>query len=184
MAKPYDLDEEMAAEAVRDINAGTDHIWMPIEFVKDDIPPPKAPLPAISVQISRMSIIERVKLALLGGKDARMILAHDSNRVVRRYILMNPRITDGEIAAIANSKLADEEILRIIADKKEWMKNYQVRLAVIRNPKTPLVTAMNLLPTLMLRDLGKIAKSRDSPEGVVHHARRISLERRDRGVSN
>ena len=184
MVKPYDLDEQMAADAVRDINAGSDHIWMPIEFVKDDIPPPKAPLPAISVQISRMSIIERVKVALLGGKDARMILAHDSNRVVRRYVLMNPRITDGEIAGIANSKLADEEILRVIADKKEWMKNYQVRLAVIRNPKTPLVTAMNLLPTLMMRDLGKLAKSRDAPEGVVHHARRIYLERRDRGASN
>jgi hypothetical protein len=179
-----DVDEEMAAEAARNIAAGTDHIWMPIEFVKDDIPPPKAPLPAISVQISRMTIMERVKVAILGGKDARMILAHDSNRVVRRYVLVNPRITDGEIAMIANSKLADEEILRIISEKREWMKNYQVRLGVIRNPKTPLVTAINLLPTLMLRDLGKLAKSRDVPEGVVHHARRIYLDRRDRGVSS
>ena len=179
-----DVDEKMAAEAASHIAAGTDHIWMPIEFVKDDIPPPKAPLPAISVQISRMSIMERVKVAILGGKDARMILAHDSNRIVRRYVLANPRITDGEIAIIANSKLADEEILRIIADKREWMKNYQVRLGVIRNPKTPLVTAIHLLPTLMLRDLGKLAKSRDAPEGVIHHARRIFLERRDRGIAN
>jgi len=179
-----DVDEKMAAEAASNITAGTDHIWMPIEFVKDDIPPPKAPLPAVSVQISRMSIIERVKLAILGGKDARMILAHDSNRIVRRYVLANPRITDGEIAIIANSKLADEEILRIIADKREWMKNYQVRLGVIRNPKTPLVTAIHLLPTLMLRDLGKLAKSRDAPEGVIHHARRIFLERRDRGIAS
>ena len=179
-----DIDEAMVAEAAQQIAAGSDHIWMPIEFLKDDVPPPKAPLPAISVQIGRMSIIERVKIAILGGKDARMILAHDSNRVVRRYVLMNPRITEGEIAAIANSKLADEEILRIISDKREWMKNYQVRLGVVRNPKTPLVTAMNLLPTLMMRDLGKLAKSRDVPEGVVHHARRIFLERRDRGVAN
>jgi len=154
---------------------------MPIEFVKDDIPPPKAPLPAISVQISRMSIMERVKVAILGGKDARMILAHDSNRVVRRYVLMNPRITDGEVAAITNSKLADEEVLRIVAEKREWMKNYQVRLALVRNPKTPLVTAINVLPTLMVKDLGRMAKSRDIPEGVVHHARRLYLERRDRG---
>jgi hypothetical protein len=174
-------DDEAAEAAARAIAAGTDSIWMPIEFVKDDIPPPRAPLPAISVQISRMTIIERIKVALLGGKDARMILAHDSNRVVRRYVLMNPRITDGEVAAIVASKLADEEILRIVADKKEWMKNYQVRLGVIRNPKTPLVTAINLLPTLMERDLGKLAKSRDVPEGVVVHARRIYLERRERG---
>jgi hypothetical protein len=176
-------DDELAEGAAKEVAAGTDKIWIPIDFLKEDIPPPKAPLPAISVQIGRMTILERVKVALLGGKDARTILAHDSNRVVRRYVLMNPRITDGEVAAIVNSKLADEEVLRLVSDKKEWMKNYQVRLGVVRNPKTPLVTAINLLPTLMMRDLGKLAKSRDVPEGVVHHARRIYLERRDRGVA-
>ena len=170
-----------AAAAAAGILAGTDDIWMPIEFVKDDIPPPRAPLPAISVQIARMSIIERVKLALLGGKDARIILCRDGNRVVRRYVLLNPRITDGEVAAIVNSKLADEEILRIVAEKREWCKNYQVRLGLIRNPKTPLVLAIALVPTLIVKDLARLAKSRDVPQGVVSHARRIYLERRDRG---
>ena len=174
-------EDELAEAAARNVAAGTDEIWIPVDFLKEDIPPPKAPLPALSVQIARMTIIEKVKLALLGGKDARLILCHDSNRVVRRYVLMNPRITDGEVAAIVNSKLADEEVLRIVADKKEWMKNYQVRLGLVRNPKTPLVMAINALPTLMNRDLGRLAKSRDVPEGVVHHARRIYLERRDRG---
>jgi hypothetical protein len=94
---------------------------------------------------------------------------------------MNPRITDGEVASIVHSKLADEEILRVVADKKEWMKNYQVRLGLVRNPKTPLVTAVNVLHTLMDRDIGRLAKSRDVPEGVVHHARRLYLERRDKG---
>jgi hypothetical protein len=177
-----DPDEEMAAaEVAAQVLAGTDAVWMPIVFVQDDIPPPRAPLPAIAVQISRMSIMERVKTAILGGKDARCILAHDANRVVRRYVLLNPRITDGEIAAIVNSKLADEEILRMVAAKHDWMKNYQVRLGLVRNPKTPLVTAITLLGTLMAKDLGRLAKSRDVPEGVVQHARRIYIERRDRG---
>jgi hypothetical protein len=176
-----DEEDARAEAAARDVQAGTDAIWIPIEFLQEDIPPPKAPLPAISIQIGRMNIMERVKTAILGGKDARMILAHDSNRVVRRYVLMNPRITDGEVAMIANSKLADEEILRMIADKRDWMKNYQVRLGLVRNPKTPLVTAVTLLGTLMVKDIGRLAKSRDVPEGVVNHARRIYLERRDRG---
>jgi hypothetical protein len=182
MPEQNDPDEDLAAEeAAKRVLAGGDDIWMPIQFVQDDIPPPKAPLPAIAVQISRMSIMERVKSAILGGKDARMILAHDGNRVVRRYVLMNPRITDGEVAMIANSKLADEEILRMIADKREWMKNYQVRLGLVRNPKTPLTQAVTLLSTLMVKDIGRLAKSRDVPEGVVNHARRIYLGRRDRG---
>lgn len=174
-------EDTVARAAAKEVEAGTDKIWIPIEFLKEDIPPPKAPLPAISVQIGRMSILEKVKLAMLGGKDARMILCHDSNRVVRRYVLHNPRITDGEVASIVNSKVADEEILRIVADKRDWLKSYPVRLGLVRNPKTPLVTAIALLPTLMVRDLGRLAKSRDVPEGVVNHARRIYLERRDKG---
>jgi hypothetical protein len=177
----HDPEDARAEAAAKEVQAGTDSIWMPIEFVQDDVPPPKAPLPSLSVQIARMNVIERVKSALLGGKDARVILAHDSNRVVRRYVLMNPRITDGEVAAIVNSKLADEEVLRTVADKREWMKSYQIRLGLVRNPKTPLVTAITLLSTLMVKDIGRLAKSRDVPEGVVHHARRIFLERRDRG---
>jgi hypothetical protein len=173
-------DDALAEQAARDVAAGTDVIWIPIEFLKEDIPPPKAPLPAVSVQISRMSIMERVKLAMLGGKDARLILAHDSNRVVRRYVLNNPRITEGEVATIANSKQADEEVLRLISDKREWMKNYQVRLGLVRNPKTPVVTAVTLLGTLMVKDIGRLAKSRDIPDHVVNHARRIYLERRDK----
>ena len=175
-----DAEDALAEAAAQRVRAGNDDIWMPIEFVQDDIPPPKAPLPAIAVQIGRMSIMERVKTAILGGKDARMILARDANRVVRRYVLANPRITDGEIASIVNSKQADEEVLRIVAEKREWMKSYQIRLGLVRNPKTPIVMAMNLLPTLMVKDLGRLAKSRDVPEAVVHHARRIYLERRDR----
>jgi hypothetical protein len=176
-----DSEDALAEAAAKEVQAGNDAIWIPIEFLQEDIPPPKAPLPALSVQISRMNIMERVKTAMLGGKDARIILSHDPNRMVRRYVLLNPRITDGEVASIVNSKLADEEVLRMVADKKEWMKNYQVRLGLVRNPKTPLPTALNLLPTLMVKDLGRLAKSRDVPEGVVHHARRIYIERRDRG---
>jgi hypothetical protein len=174
-------DDQRAEEAAAAIAAGSDTIWIPVEFLSENIPPPKAPLPSIAIQIGRMTIMERVKSAMLGGKEARMILAHDSNRVVRRYVLSNPRITDGEIASIAHSKQADEEVLRIIADKREWLKSYQVRLGIVCNPKTPVVTSLTLLPTLMARDLGRLAKSRDIPDHVVNQAKRIYLERRDKG---
>ena len=96
-----------ALAAAKRVLAGSDDIWMPVVFVQDDIPPPKAPLPAIAVQIIRMSIMERVKTAILGGKDARMILANDSNRVVRRYVL-----TTGTAALL----LALAHLARILAE--------------------------------------------------------------------
>jgi len=173
-------EDVLAEEAARAVQAGIDEIWIPIEFLREDIPPPKAPLPSLYVQISRMSIVERVKLAMLGGKDARIILVQDGNKVVRRYVLYNPRITDQEVASIAQNKMTDEEQLRYIADKKEWMRTYAVRFALVKNPKTPLMSAVALLYTLTERDLGRLAKSHDVPDGVVHNARRIYIERRER----
>jgi len=175
-----DPDEDAALEtAAQEVAAGTDSIWMPVELVQDE-PQRSAASQAIAVQILAMKPIERVKLALRGGKEARGILSRDANRVVRRCVLQNPRITDTEVAAIVNSKMVDEEQLRVVIDKKEWMKSYQVRLGVVRNPKTPLPTAITLLSTLMERDIARLAKSRDVPEGVTHHAKRIIVERRDR----
>ncbi|HXJ33733.1 MAG TPA: hypothetical protein VMS22_06790 [Candidatus Eisenbacteria bacterium] len=173
-----DLLAEDAAERVK--NGTAEDIWIPVDFLREDIPPPKAPLPSIAVQISRMNVVEKVKLAMLGGKEARILLTHDSNKVVRRYVLYNPRITEQEIAMIAQNRLTDEEQLRTIADKKEWMRNYQVRVALVKNPKTPLPAAIGLLPTLMEHDLARMAKSRDLPDGVLNHARRLVLERRER----
>ncbi len=57
----------------------------------------------------------------------------------------NPRITEGEIALIACSRTVDEEILRRIAEQREWTKYYPVRLALAVIP-TPLAIAVNDAP--------------------------------------
>ena len=44
-----------------------------------------------------MTVGERLKLALKGNRDARMILIRDPNRLIQRFVLQNPRITDDEI---------------------------------------------------------------------------------------
>src|SRR5215471_9469028 len=66
-------------------------------------------------RIMLMKPRERVKMALRGDREARAILARDSNRSVCLAVLKNPRITDGEIEMIAYMKNAHEQVLRNIA---------------------------------------------------------------------
>jgi len=64
-------------------------------------------------------------------------------------------------------------VLRIIASNRDWTKNYQVKLALATNPKTPQATALQFLNYLQDKDLKTTMKSRDVPSAVSTHARRL-----------
>ena len=66
-----------------------------------------------------------------------------------------------------------DEVLRIIANNREWTRNYQVKLALATNPKCPIPTSMKFLNFLQERDLRNIMKSKDVPSPIATHARRI-----------
>ena len=167
--------EEAVAELVRSIEAGSDTINVPAELI--DEPAEAAPPPPRSLygRILTMSIAEKLKLALRGNKDARTILIRDASKLIRRFVMQNPRLSDAEVIAIARNRSSDDELLRVIVERREWMRNYQVRLALVTNPKTPLAVALRQLPTLGERDLRMLAKSRNVPQTVVAQARRLVL---------
>lgn len=175
-------DDEALLRIAREVEAGEDSILVPFELIGEfDRPPGSGPAASLLAQIQQMSVSERVKLALRGNKDARQILIRDGNKLIRRFVLQNPRMSDGEVVAVCRNRTADEELLRTIGEKREWMKNYQVRLALATNPKTPLPIALRQVGTLGERDLGQLAKSRNVPQAVAVAARRLVVEKRDRG---
>jgi len=167
--------EEAVAELVRAIEAGSDTIGVPAELLAEPAESAPAPPRSLYAQILTMGIAEKIKLALRGNKDARSILIRDPSKLIRRFVMQNPRLSDGEVIAVARNRSIDEELLRIVVDKREWMRNYQVRLALATNPKTPLPVSLKQLPTLGERDLRFIAKSRNVPQAVVSQARRLLM---------
>lgn len=140
-----------------------------LEKVQEEL---KEKYESLQQQVQRMKIAEKIRLAMTGDKEGRALMIRDSNRIVQFAVISNPRITDGEIAAIAYSRSVDEDVLRRIAGSREWMKIYPVRLALTKNPKTPLTIATKLIPTLMANDLKQIAKSKAVPSAVAVAARR------------
>jgi hypothetical protein len=179
MADPTDEEAEAEAAGLA-VESGGDDIWVPLEFLSDDSPAPTSPSQNAYNAIKHMSVSERVKLALRGGKEARLLLVRDPNRLIRRFVLQNPRITEQEVIAIAQEKTAEEEALRTIAARREWMKSYQIRMALVKNPRTPFAIALSQLGTILERDLARLAKSRDVPENVAVHARRMVTDRQSR----
>lgn len=166
-------DELAIAEAV---TSGTDAIAVPAALVEDAAP--GAPVEAsLLLQLQSMTVSEKIKLALRGNRDARMLLIRDSNKMIRRFVLQNPRVGDEEVIAIAKNRSADDELLRTIAESRDWTKNYQVRLSLVTNPKTPLVLSLRFLSGLQDRDVRMLAKSKNVSATIANAAKRIVLQK-------
>ncbi len=110
--------------------------------------------------IQAMSVSEKLDLARKGSKEARSILIRDANKLVQLAVIQSPKITEGEVLMIANNRQINEEVLKHVAINREWLKNYQVRVALANNPKTPLPEALRQVAYLKARELTQLAKSK------------------------
>jgi hypothetical protein len=118
-------------------------------------------------KIQTMTVSEKLDLARKASKEARTILIRDTNKLVQLAVVNSPKITESEILSIATNRQVNEEILREIAMNREWLRNYQIRLALVNNPKTPLAISMAQVTYLNQRDLGLLAKSKGVPRPIV-----------------
>ena len=118
-------------------------------------------------KIQQMTVAQKMELARKGTKEDRTTLIRDSNKLVQMAVIQSPKITESEVVAIAANRQINDEVLRFIAGKREWFKNYSVKVTLINNPKTPLPTAMKIVPLLNRRDLEQIARSKAVPRALV-----------------
>lgn len=125
-----------------------------------------------------LGIAEKIKMALTGDKEWRKILVKDSNKLVSSGVLKNPRLTEPEVLTILKSSVQNDEIIRIICANKEWVKNYQIRKALVENTKTPLAHALRFLGTMSEKDIAAYAKSRNISSVIATQARRMLVARK------
>ena len=67
----------------------------------------------------------------------------------------------------------EEELLRVIASNRDWTKNYQIKQALVTNPKTPQPQAIKFINYLQDKDLRSLMKSKDVSNNISAQARRI-----------
>lgn len=124
-------------------------------------------------KIQRMKVAEKIRQALLGDKETRTILMRDTSRMVQLAVISNPKLTESEVGLIAGSRQIDEEVLRRIANSREWMRLHQIRLALVSNPKCPFAVSGKLIETLGYLDWKRLATSKSVPAAVSQAAKRL-----------
>jgi len=128
-------------------------------------------------RIMFMNTKDRMKLAMKGDREARSILIRDSNKVVCSAVVKNPRVTEQEVENISSMRTVAAEVLRLIALNRSWARSYPIIHNLARNPRTPIPTAMNVLPRIRTKDLAGLTQNRNVSEAVRRQAYRLQQTR-------
>lgn len=108
---------------------------------------------------------QKIHMAMHGNRDERNAILRDKNRALHQYVLKNPGLGADDVLEIAKSALTGPDLLRTIAERKEWFQRPQIALGLARNPKTPADVAVRALEFVPLDALRLMAKG----AGVLPH---------------
>ena len=126
----------------------------------------------------KLSVPVKIRLASIGNAAIRAKAIRSPIKIVAMTAIKAPGVRDLEVVHYAGNRNLSEDVIRHIASKREWTKLYGVRVALCRNPKTPLVEATRMLGLLRERDIQLLAKSKGVTSALVAQARRLLLQRR------
>lgn len=129
-------------------------------------------------KVAHMNVVQRLTLALKGGRSERMLLIRDPNKLIQRCVLQSPRLTDSEVESFAAMSNLSSEALRTISLTRIFVKNYTVVKNLVNNPKTPLDVSLHLFPRLTITDLQKLTGNKNVTDTLRSMATKLYRKRK------
>jgi hypothetical protein len=123
------------------------------------------------------AVNKKITQATLGSREDRSRLIKEQNRIIIYSVINSPKITDDEIVAYAGNKNLSKEVPFLISTEREFTKKYTVKVALVNNPKTPLLTSTKFLRHLTGKDLTKVANSKNVPKILSKKAFKILINK-------
>jgi len=129
-------------------------------------------------EILKMTVPEKIRLAMLGNREARNFLIHDRNKIISMAVLRSPKMSNSEILNFAQQKNTPDDVVLTISKNRIWMRNYLIKVAIVSNPKTPLTVAIKFLDHLHDKDLQTLYRSKNVPSVLAQAAGRVLFKRK------
>lgn len=165
------IDEDIMARLIR---YGSDALRMGGEEDDDE----EVGGRSLRTLIREMTYAQKVRLALMGDITARGVLIRDTKKGVAMTVLKSPRLTEKEITAFAGNRNIHEDIIRKIAQTREWTRGYQTKLSLVGNPKCPPNAVMGFMRMLRSKDLRNLSRAKNVPAYVSRGAKELLSRKR------
>jgi len=140
-------------------------------------------LPGVSAELKRnaedqlitrlpqLPLGQKITLARRGPARVAGLLLAEGHALVVPVALDNSYLTAAQILKVLAREGVPESVVQAIALHRKWSCDYNVRLALIRNPATTLAVSLGFLPELTVSDLNEL-----SAPGIVPEPLRKYLE--------
>jgi hypothetical protein len=102
---------------------------------------------------------------------------HDPSPNVVRALLGNRSLSEDDVLVLATRKNLPPDILETMAKNKRWIESYPVRVALVKNPKTPLSVSLSLARYIRLFDLAELTRSHYLPPVLRRKLEAIIIEK-------
>jgi hypothetical protein len=130
---------------------------------QEKVKPKVVPLYA---RMAEMTVSQKIRCATLGSAAERLLCVRDSNRLVAAAAAKSPLLKEPEAVQISASRAVSEDVLRLLAMNKDFTRNYQIKLNLVSNPRTPFTFAARLVPMLRESELKMLSKSKNVTSAV------------------
>jgi hypothetical protein len=118
---------------------------------------PMAPERPLTPNGRPLTLGERKAMARGHRREMLLHLLRDPHPDVVAVLLDNPHLTEPDVVALAARRPSTPDALAHVAASQRWVPRYNVRLALVKNPYTPLPWAVRLATTLRMLDLRQVA---------------------------
>jgi hypothetical protein len=118
----------------------------------------------LSTRLPQLPLGQKITLARRGPARVAGSLLAEGHSLVVPVALDNSHLTSAQILKVLAREGVPESVVQAIAQHPKWSCDYNVRLALVRNPATTLATSLSFLPELTVSDLHEMAAPGIVPE--------------------
>ena len=117
-------------------------------------------------RLPQLPLGQKITLARRGpARLAGALLAEGHTQIVS-IVLDNAYLTEAQVLRVLSREKLPPGVVRDIAQHRKWSISYNVRLALVRHPLSPLATVLAYLPELTVSDLRELASPGIVPESL------------------
>jgi hypothetical protein len=123
----------------------------------------------IVARVPQLPVGQKLTLARRGPARVAGALLAEGHPQAIKIALNNPFLTESQVLKVLAKTGVPERVVVAIAQHPKWTAQYNVRMALVRNPHTPAPAVLAFLPQLTPHDLKEIAGLPDLPPHLLRY---------------
>ena len=117
-------------------------------------------------RLPQLPLGQKITLARRGPARVTGALLAEGHAQVISIALNNPNVTEAQVLKVLSREKLPPALIPAISQHRKWSVSYNVRLALVRHPSSPLATILAYLPEITVSDLRELAAPGIVPESL------------------